>query len=172
MKYNRSVLPRYFKVFQFYENNLKLLNSKIENLNLQDKVSRRLSSTRSRRSSKSAEAYDRYLTKQEKHSKRAEGAGKRKELFNELDEARKEKSPYPQHIIRGVATKQTLQETEYSGSYPSGFARQMAKNRAEARKRELASLKVEKNKEKVGKKFEVLVEGILENGTFFGRTYQ
>lgn len=153
------------EVFQLYENNLKLLNSKIENLNLQDKVSRRLSSTRSRRSSKSAEAYDRYLTKQEKHSKRAEGAGKRKELFNELDEARKEKSPYPQRIIRGVATKQTLQETEYSGSYPSGFARQIARSRAEARKRELASLKVEKNKEKAEQHAKDLEEGKVKYKT-------
>ena len=29
-----------------------------------------------------------------------------------------------------------------------------------------------KNKEKVGKKVEVLVEGKLPDGTFFGRTYQ
>lgn len=136
------------EVFQLYENELKLLNSKIKELNLQDKVSRQLGSTRSRRSSKNAEAYDRYLSKQEQHSKRAEGAGKRKELYNELDEVRREKSPYPQRVIRGVATKQTLQETEYSGSYPSGFARQMARSRAEARKHELASLRVEKNKEK------------------------
>ena len=147
------------EAFQLYENELKLLNSKIKELNLQDKVSRQLSSTRSRRSSKSAEAYDRYLTKQEQHSKRAEGAGKRRELFNELDEVRKEKSPYPQHIIRGVATKRTLQETEYSGSYPSGFARQMARSRAEARKRELASLRVEKNKEKAEQRAKDLEEG-------------
>lgn len=136
------------EVFQLYENELKLLNSKIKELNLQDKVSRQLGSTRSKRSSKNAEAYDRYLSKQEQHSKRAEGAGKRKELYNELDEVRREKSPYPQRVIRGVATKQTLQETEYSGSYRSDFARQMALSRAEAKKYELASLKVEKNKEK------------------------
>lgn len=153
------------EVFQLYENELKLLNSKIKELNLQDKVSRQLSSTRSRRSSKSAEAYDRYLTKQEQHSKRAEGAGKRKELFNELDEVRKEKSQYPQHIIRGVATKKTLQETEYSGSYPSGFARQTAKSRRKARKRELASLRVEKNKEKAEQHAKDLEEGKVKYET-------
>lgn len=136
------------EAFQLYENEIKLLNSKIKELNLQAKVSRQLDSTRSRRSSKSAEEYDKYLAKQEKHSKRAEGAGRRKELSNELDEVRKEKSPYPQRIIRGVATKQTLQETEYSGSYPSGFARQIARSREETRKRELASLRVKRDKEK------------------------
>lgn len=137
-------------VFQLYENKIKLLNSKIKELNLQDKISRQLSSTRNKRGSKNAEAYDRYLDKQEQHSKRAEGAAKRKELLNELDYVRKNKSPgsLGNKVIRGVVTKQTLQETEYSGSYPSGFARQMARSRAEARKRELASLRVEKNKEK------------------------
>ena len=110
-------------------------------------------------------AYDDYLKKQEQYSKRAEGAGKRKELFNELDEVRKEKSQYPPHIIRGVATKKTLQETEYSGSYPSSFARQMAKSRREARKRELASLRIEKNKEKAEQHVKDLEEGKVKYKT-------
>ena len=33
-------------------------------------------------------------------------------------------------------------------------------------------ISLEKNREKIGKEFEVLVEGVLEDGTFFGRTYQ
>lgn len=33
-------------------------------------------------------------------------------------------------------------------------------------------ISLNKNKEKIGKEFEVLVEGVLESGTFFGRTYQ
>lgn len=110
-------------------------------------------------------AYDDYLKKQEQYSKRAEGAGKRKELFNELDEVRKEKSQYPQHIIRGVVTKKTLQETEYSGSYLSSFARQMARSRKEARKRELASLRVEKNKEKAEQHVKDLEEGKVKYKT-------
>lgn len=134
-------------VFQLYENELKLLNSKIKELNLQDKVSKTLGTTKSKRKST---AYDRYLEKQEQHSNRAKGAGKRKKLQEELDYVRKNKSPgsLGNRIIRGVATKQTLQETEYSGSYPSNFAKQIARSRAETREHELASLRVEKNKEK------------------------
>ena len=65
----------------------------------------------------------------------------------------------------GVATKKTLQETEYSGSYPSGFARQTAKSRREARKRELASLRVEKNKEKAEQHVKDLEEGKVKYKT-------
>ena len=147
------------EVFQLYENNLKLLNSKIENLNLQDKVSRRLSSTRSRRSSKTAA--DRYLDKQEEYSKRAKGAGKRKELYKELDYVRKNKSrgSLGNRIIRGVATPRTLIESEYGGGHPSPMAREAAKNRRKAIKRELASLRTEKDREKAEQRAKDLEEG-------------
>ena len=112
-------------------------------------------------------AEDRYLDKQEEYSRRSQGAGKRKELYKELDYIRENKSPgsLGNRIIRGVATKQTLQETEYAGSYPSGFARQMAKSRREARKRELASLKVERNKEKAEQRAKDLEEGKVKYET-------
>lgn len=154
-------------VFQLYENSIKLLNSKIKELDLQDNVSKTLITTRKGRSSKKSVAYDKYLEKQEKYSKQAEGAGERKELFKELDYARKNKSPgsLGNRMIRGVATKQKLQETEYSGSYPSGFARQMVKSRAETKKRELASLKVERNKEKAEQHAKDLEEGKVKYKT-------
>lgn len=138
-------------VFQLYENEIKVLNSKIKELNLQSKVSKSLNSTRAGRSYSHQAAEERYLNKQQQYSERAKGAKERNELFKELKEVRENKSPLPQRVIRGVATKQTLQETEYSGSYPSGFARQMARSRAEARKHELESLRVEKNKQKAEK---------------------
>ena len=138
-------------VFQLYENEIKVLNSKIKELNLQSKVSKSLTSTRAGRSYSHQAAKDRYLNKQQQYSERAKGAKERNELFKELKEVRENKSPLPQRVIRGVATKQTLQETEYSGSYPSGFARQIARSRAEARKHELESLRVEKNKQKAEK---------------------
>lgn len=149
------------EVFQLYENELKLLNSKIKELNLQDKVSRQLSSTRSRRSSKSAEAYDRYLEKQEQHSKRAEGAGKRKELFNELDYVRKNKSPgsLGNRTIHGVATSKTLLETEYSGAHRSPYARQMSQSRWKAKKGELESLRVRRDKQAAEQRVDDLENG-------------
>lgn len=112
-------------------------------------------------------AADRYLDKQEEYSRRAKGAGKRKELYKELDYVRENKSPgsLGNRIIRGVATKRTLQETDYAGSYPSGFARQMAKSRAESRKRELASLKVEKDKKKAEQRAKDLEEGKVKYKT-------
>lgn len=76
--------------------------------------STKVSKTSSRKTKKTAE--DRYLEKQEKYSKQAQGAGKRAELRKELDYVRKNKSPgsLGNRTIHGVATKQTLQETEYS----------------------------------------------------------
>ena len=90
-------------------------------------------------------AYDDYLNKQEQYSKRAEGAGKRKELFNELDEVRKEKSQYPQHIIRGVATDKTLKASDRGGPYPSNYARQMRLSELAAVKWMKKSLKTYKS---------------------------
>lgn len=90
-------------------------------------------------------AYDDYLNKQEQYSKRAEGAGKRKELFNELDEVRKEKSQYSQHIIRGVATDKTLKASDRGGPYPSNYARQMRLSELAAVKWMKKSLKTYKS---------------------------
>ena len=33
-------------------------------------------------------------------------------------------------------------------------------------------ISLEKNKEKIGKGYEVLIEGVLPSGAYFGRTYQ
>ena len=149
------------EVFQLYENKLKLLNSKIEELDLQNKISKPLTTTRKGRGSKKSVAYNKYLDKQEEYSRRAKGAGKRKELFKELAYVRKNKSrgSLGNRIICGVATPRTMIESEYGGGHPSPMAREAAKNRRKAKKKELASLRTEKDREKAEQRAKDLEEG-------------
>lgn len=114
-------------VFQLYENEVKLLNSKIKELGLQDKVSKNLTTTRSRRSSRNADAYDRYLDKQKQYSKQAEGAGKRKELLEELDEVRKNKSPMKSSAIRPSATTDHMIKLSEYSAHGSNWANSLSK---------------------------------------------
>lgn len=76
---------------------------------------------------KNKTAYDDYLDKQEEYSQQARDAKKQKELFNELDEVKKNKSigSLGNRVITGVTTEKTLKMSDRSGPYPSNYARQM-----------------------------------------------
>lgn len=73
-------------------------------------------------------AYDDYLKKQEQYSKRAEGAGKRKELFQELDEVRENKSPVKSSgNIRASSTNDYLMRLSEYSAHGSRWASELAR---------------------------------------------
>lgn len=73
-------------------------------------------------------AYDDYLNKQEQYSKRAEGAGKRKELFQELDEVRENKSPVKSSgNIRASSTNDDLMKLSEYSAHGSRWASELAR---------------------------------------------
>ena len=73
-------------------------------------------------------AYDDYLNKQEKYSKQAQGAKERKELFQELDEVRENKSPVKSSgNIRASSTNDYLMRLSEYSAHGSRWANELAR---------------------------------------------
>lgn len=72
-------------------------------------------------------AEDRYLDKQEEYSKRSQGAGKRKELYKELDYVRENKSLVKSSNIKPSATNDDLMKLSEYSSYGSKWASELSR---------------------------------------------
>ena len=73
-------------------------------------------------------AYDDYLNKQEKYSRQAQGAKERKELFQELDEVRENKSPVKSSgNIRASSTNDYLMRLSEYSAHGSRWASELAR---------------------------------------------
>lgn len=72
-------------------------------------------------------AADRYLDKQEEYSRRSQGAGKRKELYKELDYVRENKSLVKSSNIKPSATNDDLMKLSEYSSYGSKWASELSR---------------------------------------------
>lgn len=72
-------------------------------------------------------AEDRYLDKQEEYSRRSQGAGKRKELYKELDYVRENKSLVKSSNIKPSATNDDLMKLSEYSSYGSKWASELSR---------------------------------------------
>lgn len=73
-------------------------------------------------------AYDDYLNKQEKYSRQAQGAKERKELFQELDEVRENKSPVKSSgNIKASSTNDYLMRLSEYSAHGSRWANELAR---------------------------------------------
>lgn len=89
------------------------------------------------------------------------------EQFNELNEFVKEVK-----LDRLGVFTYSKEEGTPAAKLKGQVASKIKKQRQSIIMENQQKISLEKNKEKIGKEFEVLVEGALEDGTFFGRTYQ
>lgn len=120
-------LRQMLSTYQDYVNELRIEVSKIQKVQIKQ-TQKAKAQQKAKTQQKGETAYDDYLNKQEKYSKQAQGAKERKELFQELDEVRENKSPVKSSgNIRASSTNDYLMRLSEYSAHGSRWANELAR---------------------------------------------
>ena len=120
-------LRQMLSTYQDYVNELRIEVSKIQKVQIKQ-TQKTKAQQKAKTQQKGKTAYDDYLNKQEKYSKQAQGAKERKELFQELDEVRENKSPIKSSgNIRASSTNDYLMRLSEYSAHGSKWANELAR---------------------------------------------
>lgn len=120
-------LRQMLSTYQDYVNELRIEVSKVQKTQIKQ-TQKVKAQQKAKTQQKGKTAYDDYLNKQEKYSRQAQGAKERKELFQELDEVRENKSPVKSSgNIRASSTNDYLMRLSEYSAHGSKWANELAR---------------------------------------------